>query len=595
MRIGKRQACRGPVGRAGCRPRRLELMRRRGGQQGAWRRLAGGFSVLLAMLTSGGCGSRDEAVPRSSLEEALGVRSGMNVLVVSFDALRADHLGFYSYSRPVSPTMDEFARASLVFEDAWAASSSTPSSFAAAFTGRLPSDVFRAWKLLDTATLAEHFAAGGYATSFLSGNIQLVATRGFDQGFDHYEILGPDLGAGDPATHLAGDLELLARFRARLSESQRPFFLWVHFLSPHAPYDYREESSHLYDPTYEGPFATSSGQSFDAGSPADLQRLVDLYDGEILFADWLFGEVLAELRGQELEEDTFVVLTADHGEEFLDHGGLQHQGVHEEVLRIPMVMRHPDRRSEGTRTFLPVSHFDLAPTLAAVAGLPAFPPGEGASLLGPVDPNRLRIGVAMTHGTHHYVAGARGADKLIVACREKSLRLFDLAEDPREARDLGSERPRVLRSLLADLRSAFDGEPCTAIGRASGGTHPTQALTDAQIRQLRALGYLGEGGEELQPAPLSPKGRIWAEPNPILDCAGVGIGATTIHWEVGSKYRAVEIRVLPDNVLFAAGGRAGQETTGEWVRDDMGFAAVEPASGMVLAATRVSLTQDGCP
>jgi arylsulfatase len=517
----------------------------------------------------------------------------MNILVVSFDALRADHLGFYGYSRPVSPAMDDFARTSLVFDDAWAASSSTPSSFAAIFTGRLATEVFRRWKLLSFSTLAEHFATEGYATGFISSNVQLVATRGFDQGFEHYEIIdsGPQ---EDDGNRMSLDIEVLERVRERLKVSRRPFFLWAHFLSPHAPYDYREASSHLYDETYSGPFRESSGSDFEAADPADLRRLVDLYDGEIHFADGLFGEVLAELAALGLEDDTLVVLTADHGEEFLDHGGLQHQGVHQEVLRIPLVIRQPDRSTVGSRTSLPVSHLDLAPTLAAVAGLPPFPFGNGASLLDPVDPGRLRIGVAMTHRTHHYVAGARASDKLIVSCREKTAQLFDLAEDPEEKRDLGPEHSRRLRSLLADVRSAFGGEPCSAIAQASSGSHPTEALTAEQVSQLRALGYLG-GGDDFDPKAASSKGKIWAVPNPILECSGLGIGETNIRWDVRSASDTIEIRVLPDNTLFVAGGRVGEEPTGIWVSDGMGFAAVDPTTGAVLAATRVTLTRDGCP
>jgi hypothetical protein len=236
-----------------------------------------------------------------------------------------------------------------------------------------------------------------------------------------------------------------------------------------------------------------------------------------------------------------------------------------------------------------VSHLDLAPTLAAVAGIEPLGSASGVSLLGTVDPNRLRVGVAMTDPNDLFAAAARGARKVIVSCSAQTERLYDLAADPLETRDVGGEQPATLRSLLSELRGALGGQPCDVLRVANGGTAPAEALTDEQVRQLQALGYLGGRGARQ----AAPTGLIWADPDPAVDCTGLGVGETTIHWDVEAT-TSVEIRLLPGNQLFASGGAAGSAATGRWVKDGMEFAAVDATSGRILAVTKVTLTRDGC-
>ena len=512
---------------------------------------------------------------------------GINVLVVSFDALRDDHLGLYGYGRRTSPHIDAFGESAVVFTDTWAASSATPTSFAGIFTARLPPEVFRDWKLLDHPTLAEHFAAHGYDTAMVTSNVQLAPARGFDRGFQHYEV-----AAGGKAG-IEEDPELLRRAAAWLRTSRRPFLLWVHFLSPHAPYDVREGSEHLVRRTESGPFAVSSGAQFSAADEADRTRLVDLYDGEVFFADQVFGETLAMLADLDVERQTLVVLTSDHGEALGEHGGIQHQSLHREVLRIPLVIRHPRGPARGRRVALPVSHLDLAPTLAAIAGLPPFRPAYGASLLEPIDPRRPRIAVAMTDPTDQSLAITRGTEKLILDCREKGRRLFDLGTDPGETRDLAAKRRRQSAVLAAELSAKIGGDPCRVVAQAHAGVGPDAGLTAEQMRRLEALGYMG--GRQVASSPVTPRtDRLWVSPNPIRDCAVPGLGTTTLHWQVDPAVRRVEIRILPHGKVFARGGPTGQETTGPWVTGGMRFVATEASSGRILAMTEAALAGERC-
>ena len=460
------------------------------------RRIAAALGLAAAAAAAGCPAPAPTASP--GLGEALPPAPGINVLVVSFDALRADRLGVYGYPRPTSPGLDAFARGAVVFDRVWAAGQATPTSFAAAFTGRWPAHVFRGWRLEPVPTLAGTFAAAGYDTAFFSASPQLVPERGFDRGFGRYEILAAPAGDADAeADGDADDEQVLRRASRWLAEEARaPFLLWVHFLSPHAPYDHRAGSAHLYRAPAAGRFERTTGPAFEVRSAAELARVADLYDGEVLHADRLFGrlqQVSAAAAGHAGE--ILVAVTADHGEELMDHGGLQHVKVFEEVIRIPLIVRHP-RGAGGRRSDLPASNVDLLPTLAEIAGLEPPAGIDGVSLLAPPVPDRLRLALAMTHPTEHYLAAARGSEKAIVDCRRGSGTLYDLAADPREERDLLGERRRSYRRLVAAAALALDAEPCRLMRDAIGGVPAASGLDDETAGRLRALGYLGGGTGE---------------------------------------------------------------------------------------------------
>ncbi|MGH9460244.1 MAG: sulfatase, partial [Vicinamibacteria bacterium] len=526
--------------------------------------------ALVAVIA--GCARRDrEAEP--GLRDELPPSPGLNVLVVSFDALRADRLGAYGYPRPVSPHLDAFAREAIVFERASAVAQATPTSFAAAFTGRWPSRVFRGWRLAPVPNLAGVFAAGGYDTAFFSNNVQLVTARGFDQGFERYEILVGVEGESEQ-DRIAKDEVVLERVvRWLREEASPPFLSWVHFLSPHSPYDYRPEANHLYRTPTTGRFAQTTGPEITVESSADLDRVEDLYDGEVWYADGLFGRLLAALEATGRRGDTLVVITSDHGEELADHGGFQHGTVYEEILRVPLIVGHP-RGARGLRSGLPMSHVDLLPTLAEIAGLE--PPGEidGVSLLAPLDAGRLRLAQAMTHRTDHYVAVTRGTDKAILDCARGTGALYDLAADPRETADRLDRRPRVYRELVNAAKAALGEEPCRALVAAIDDVPAEVDLDTATIERLRALGYLADGGSAPAPPPPSDY-RFWAEPNPIRVCDGLPLGQTVLYWNLTAPPFEFEIRVdAPDGKLMAKVEPRGFAPTGRWVRDGMEFFVV---------------------
>ncbi len=446
--------------------------------------LAGVAGIGALCIVLAGCRPGAETTPSEidELQQSLPRQAGLNVIVVSFDALRADVLGLYGSPRETSPNLDAFARESVVFDRAYSVAPVTPTSFAAAFTGLLPHRVFHAWNLKYEDTLARRFAAGGYRTAAFINNVQLTTERHFDTGFDLYQMhrSGPDEKVLDSA---------LAWLR---ENRQERFFAWIHFLSPHAPYDHREEASHLYDPSYEGEFERTSGNRFAPDDPREIARLKSLYEGEVFHGDALFGRLRSALEEIGLLARSVVVVTSDHGEEFYEHGGFQHDRLTEEHVRVPLLIYHPAVRS-ALRSQVFTSNVDLFPTLLSLAGIEVDVALDGRDLTRLRTPPEAIAGVSMTGGKDRWLSLRKGSYKLIQTCMpERDQALYDLTADPAELRDLHPERPEVTRGLHRELEVVMGGPSCSVMQAAVAGKSPTVGLSPENIEALKALGYLGD-------------------------------------------------------------------------------------------------------
>ena len=438
------------------------------------------YKTFLALMCTGLLLACSEPSPEEgSLGLHLPTDSNLNVLVVSFDALRADALGLYGYQRATSPNLDQYAESALVFDHAYTAAPVTPTSFAAAFTGQLPFRVFFEWKLIDTDTIATVFAKGGLRTFGLFNNTQLVAERNFQQGFQQYEVV-----------HLP-DEEVLERAMQLLDEhSKDRFFGWVHFISPHAPYQQRDMANQFYDSDYQGRFKRTTKGKFKLENEAELDRVRNLYDGEIFFADDLFAQLMAKLESLGLRDNTLVVVTSDHGEEFMDHGQLQHNSQYEELIRIPLIIYHPSG-SQGARTDAPYLNVDLLPTLAAIAGVEYPGVADGIDLTRAYRLDRTLVSTGMTHQSKRQMSINKGADKLIVSCKpDYQEQLYALDDDPLEQHDRILDDPGLAGKLFDDLETTALGDPCLAIAKALRGQLPETGLTEQQLERLKSLGYI---------------------------------------------------------------------------------------------------------
>jgi arylsulfatase A-like enzyme len=332
-------------------------------------------------------------------------------------------------------------------------------------------------------TLPGLLRAAGFATQAVTSHLYVSPIYGLDDGFDHLDF-HQDRKATDVANRA---LDLLDRF------GDRPFFLFLHFYDPHWHYQPPPATLSLFARPYAGPITGLWQDLRDRTrantSPADLDHLLALYDGEIRYTDDEIGRVLDHLEARGLDRGTLVVVTSDHGEEFLDHGSWEHQKtLYEEVVRVPLVVAGPGvaARREPAQTSL----LDVAPTVLAWAGLPLPPEWQGASLLRPA-PQRETYGE-----TDHTLDGSRkiflragaGRWKTILSLAKDGSRLrheewYDLAADPGETR---SQPPRDA-SAEAVRGRALDR---WRRGRGRGAGAPAVHLTPEQKEQLRALGYI---------------------------------------------------------------------------------------------------------
>lgn len=358
-----------------------------------------------------------------------------NILIISIDALRPDHLGCNGYQRPTSPRIDAFAAQSVVFERVIAQSSRSIRSIPAVFTGRYPSQVAYGseylWPSLlrDNHTFAEALRGRGYITAVTMGTDYFTRVEGFFQGFEHVNQI-PEYR---PARSRPVD-EGLAQLE-RMVASGRPWLEWVHLFNVHERY--------LWDRT-----------------PSRFGRdLVDEYDTEIQLADEQVGRLLDHIDAGGVPDDTIVVLMSDHGEAFSEHGHTGHsQTLYNEEVYATLMIRSPGvapRRVAGA-----VALFDVMPTILNLADVPLAEPVPARSLVGPmmgdpVDPDRLIFAELMPDGLYPYDQKAiyRGMQKLVYWTREGTYQLFDLAADPHEQHDLSDERRDEARELLGLLRA----------------------------------------------------------------------------------------------------------------------------------------------
>jgi arylsulfatase A-like enzyme len=459
---------------------------------------AGDSAVALARAqvetTTGG---REAPAPPPPIE-----RTATNVVLYVADTLRADRLGAYGYARPTSPHLDALAREGVLFEDAVAQGPWTRPTVASILTGRLPPE-HRAVSLMDAIradvpTLAELLGGAGYATAAFVTNLNVGARFGFGRGFATFEELREDRAR---PTVYATAADLNARALPWLeAHRDRPFFLYLHASDPHAPYHPDPTVAAPLLPPGIGATAAAGGKLRDALDDPnalgadELAALSALYDGDVATLDAGFGELRAALARLGLDDSTLIVFVADHGEEFLDHGGLEHgRTLFQELVRVPLLVRLPGGRGGGRRVPDRARQVDVFATILALAGIPPPPGIAGEVLLAADGTPRAGAREAFSHVNmraergRELVAWTTGDWKLVVDRSRGSEQLFDLARDGGERHDRAAEHPIVagyarqaaLRVLAAARAAAAD----------------TRVVDPDLERRLRALGYVAADGE----------------------------------------------------------------------------------------------------
>lgn len=426
-----------------------------------------------------------------------------NVLLVVVDTLRADRMSLYGYGRPTTPNLETFAREeAVVFDNARSQAGCTFPSVNSLLTSREPSFFLRPGGIMgipETArALPEILQEHGYSTAAISASsiVRDTPSRmnpggGFGRGFQVF----------DETCNQKHARCLNQKGLALLETLGEPWFLYLHYLEPHSPYQ--------TPPGHPRRFAVRSGRAKDRGvnawarkgetwpvarrlydhnreyklTPQNLAHLSDLYDEEIAYFDELFARLVGTLRERGLLDRTVIVLAADHGEELYDHkhyGHCRNLG-YDTVMKTPLLLRIPGVQPARRKAL--AENLDLVPTLFDYLGLPAEPAFEGKSLRPVIERDRpVRRFSFGLQGVSRIVSD--GTHKLIYDIASGRTNLYDLRTDPGEKTDLSEQRPEEARRLQAALLRWLESRE----GPASSGESKRRA--EELEKKLRALGYL---------------------------------------------------------------------------------------------------------
>ena len=473
-----------------------------------------------------------------------GVKS---VILITVDCLRADHTGFMGYARPTTPFLDELASESIVVPKAIVTGAPTYYSFPGIMASRFPLALGR--DVVGVApgepTLATVLQQAGYRTAaFVAGNPYLSMRFGYGQGFEIFQdFLSTELpGSGEmpggdskarfltrfnrklaEAAHRAGSLgglydELYFQYRQRIAApktswdrlrrfpaadvlvdqacdwlktvGQQPFFLWLHFMDPHAPYYPRAEAlaaMGVANDADRGRYLNAAWLELSEKRVRKYrEEVVDLYDAGICWIDRQISRMVEMLRTLSQWDSSVFALTADHGEELLDHGGRFHYSsrVFQELLHVPLLLRVPGMNTKALSD-APFSHLHLAPTLLDAVGMEAPAEFEGRSALG-VEAAQWAISESIGRCTNPMEADKRMFGrvlavqdrryKLVVDFDGKSEQLFDLENDPRELRPLAANTGKASRAGLLRLAAQH-------LARSAKGANRERALR-ARVREV---------------------------------------------------------------------------------------------------------------
>lgn len=455
------------------------------------------------------------------------------IILISLDTLRADHLGTYGYYRNTSPFIDIFAKESIVFENAVVQAATTLPSHMSIMTSLYPQahGVSKDRSLPSgNHTLAELLRNGGYATAAFVDGGWMRGVFGFSQGFDRYE--------GEETVGIA---KILPKVKKWLDKNRsQPFFLFLHCYDIHSPYNPPPPYHTMFqDAVYDGSFVPSTDNLRSAAwnkvqlNDQDLEHVIALYDGGIRYTDERIEGFLAYLRNSGLYDKSLIIITSDHGEEFMEHGSFLHWRInYRPNLHVPLIIHLPAYLKKEVRISEFVQSIDLLPTILELAGLPEHPGAQGRSLVPAINVHSEFLYFSWHQAVkyfkndlppsfaevHNYTMRGKNVSvisdgyQMIYNQASHALQLFNIYTDPLTQDNVAKNHSDIVERLLSE----FTGFSKTL----SQIEAPTIVLDQQTEKQLEALGYIEVAEYAVKPVDGSGRGPIVLEDDSDLD--GVG-------------------------------------------------------------------------
>lgn len=443
-------------------------------------------------------------------------KEARNVILISLDTLRADHLRCYGYGRATSPNMDKLAEESVLFKNTFATAPWTLPSHVSLLTGldNINHQVYTGANKMDPGipTLADYLRGAGYLTAGFTGGGFVSGLYGLSKGFDSYRVVGK-IAVGTPAAALA---------RTALPWIQenrdKGFFLFLHTYQIHQPYQPPAPFNKMFldadagfDHVDLSQLRLNHENRFMPETDAMRRNLIGLYDAEIRFTDEvLIGAVVAELKKLGLYDRTMIIITADHGEEFYEHKGWAHaHALYDETIKVPLLVKFLGSRNRGMKVERYARLTDIMPTILEEMGFdPARVDIDGRSLMelttsktdhlpermfrcelgDNIVQNRIPARRAVSRDSYKIIRNDSFTPMQLAFFAapppsQVKLEIYDLAADPGEKTNLAASRPDLVRSLLKYMDEKLKPTRKTVVTRTSG---PNEDVRE----ELKALGYI---------------------------------------------------------------------------------------------------------
>ncbi len=431
-----------------------------------------------------------------------------NVILIIVDTLRADHLSCYDYERNTSPAIDSIAKGGIQFLNAYTTAPWTQPAVASIITGLLPyyHNVCDLFDILspDNITLAELLRDEGYKTGAVISHKLLESKLGYAQGFDYYN----EDNVGDEST-VSSDKVTGNAVKWIDNNKKNDFFLMLHYFDPHYAYEHHEDFD--YSTGYEGELKAGDDiwdlrSRKDNMSNEDLSFLKNLYDEEISFTDKNIGILIQYLKDENLFDKSIIVITADHGEEFNEHGWLGHTvHLYEELVHVPLLIHIPGNEYTPKKIKGNVSVADIVPTILELLDIgydkSVF---NGKSLSGKIkgeneivkdNPVFFQITFALNEEKNLRAKQKfsikngvlLGKEKLIYDIANEVWELYDISSDKSEKSNISTEKTETYKQLKSYLEKSPIREQGER-GLSKGANKLTPSKKD--VESLKSLGYL---------------------------------------------------------------------------------------------------------